>query len=171
MTVVGGGQYILTGGWAYWPVSDVYQITPKWEEWHSVTGKVIHPNDETNRYALVANWEGTEPYIILTLTQDDPDTRVVEADVPTGVPSFRSSIAPSYGWSTSLPLLVEQVVEDDLDDEGDEVWTGKIKVNFTEAVRALLGYDRTGEFCIDMWFEETPDTRLRIAFGTLVFRR
>lgn len=171
MSMVGAGAYLMTGGWSYWPVSDYYSLTPKWDESHSVTGEVVYAADEQNRYALVASWFGDEPYFILTVTEDDPETTEVEEDIPYGVPILTGRIWVPNGWAKEYPLQIDLVVEDELDDDGNEVWTGDVRVLFTDAVRQAVWYDRVAKFVVDLTFEGSTAAAIRLAFGEAVFRR
>jgi hypothetical protein len=164
---MGGGQYLLTGGWSFWPVGDFYQLFPKWDEWFSVTGNVIHSDDEKNRYELVAAYEGPDPYFVLQVTEDDPATTGIEIAVPTGTPQFSVRAWFTHGFGSEATPTVDLVVDDD----DPELWTGKFKISFPSAFRQWAGVGRVVNFSFDFWPQESPYDRVRLAHGTVVFRR
>jgi hypothetical protein len=167
MSIVGAGQYLMTGGWSFWPVGDFYRLEPKWEEWHSVTGNVVHSEDEPNRYELVASFDGPDPFIVLAITNDDPNTLVIEDEtvIPVGTPVFSSRAWKSDGFNEERELGVDLVVN-----ELDE-WIGEFKITFPAALRQWAGPGKVLNFSFDFWTEEEPYVRTRLAHGKVVFRR
>jgi len=168
------GIYALeSGGWAYAPWGDIYALTPLWSDAHGLTGETINVEDEVNRYAIVAQYDapdGIDPFFILTVTEDDPLTKkVIEEDIPTGTPAISTRIWRSYGFNDERNLTVSKITE--LNDLDAEVWTGKFKVSFPPNIRRWVGAGGIAKFSLDFWTTETPETRVRLAFGTVVFRK
>lgn len=172
-TVAGGGQFLLNGGWAYWPISDYYSLVPKWEESHSITGVPVNPDEEPNRYDLVAGYHGEPPFLIVKLTEDNPETEdVVEEAVPAGTPLLSGRVWVPEGFATEYPLTLDLVTDDlDEDPETDETWNGEIRILFPEVARRAIGPNRVANFVFDLGFVEDPYVSIRLAFGTVVFRR
>lgn len=160
MSIVGAGQYLMTGGWSFWPVGDFYQLEPKWEEWFSVSGNVYHTDDEPNRFELLAAYDGPEPFIVLQVTDLDSDL-----DVPSGTPAYATRAWKTAGFNEERELVVA-LVTDDLD-----VWNGKFHITFSDSLRKWAGPNRVLNWAFDFWTEEAPYNRVRLAYGKIVFRR
>lgn len=149
-------------GWSFYPYGDVYSLTPKWHEWHSVTGKVILPEEEENRYELVASKDADNVWFsILVGDFTDPDNPVI----PDTTPVFKSQIVLPYGFGETREFQVDHVV-DDITAE----WTGEVIVTVPKTVRQWIGPDRVADFVIDWWPTGAADQFSRFAYGTLVVR-
>lgn len=166
MSIVGAGQYLMTGGWSFWPVGDFYQLTPKWDEWYSVRGEVFHSDDEPNRYEMVGRYDGPDPYIVLAIAEDDPTTlTVIEEGVPVGTPAWSARCWRSFGFAEERALPADIVI----DTEDD--WVGKFVITFPLEIRQWVGPGAVLNFAFDFWVEEEPQNRVRLAYGKIVFRK
>lgn len=155
-------QYSTGGlGWAFWPSSDRYSLVPKWDEWHGISGKVVHPEEESNRYTLVASAHG-EAYFLVTVMYNDDDLGPV---VPGGTPVFDGKAAVPFGFNKSWALTVDAVVDD-----VTALWTGEVLVRLPQEMRDELGVGTVADFYVDWWPEEEPNDRTRISYGTMVLR-
>jgi len=161
-------DYLVTGGWAYAPIGDIYPLVPIWSESHSVTGEAINAADEQNYYSLVCPYYADiDPYFVVQITEDDLSTEEIEEDVPAGAVATSAWCWRPYGWADEQQVLVQQVMTGVAP---DEVWTGKFKVTFTQAVRKAIGPNTLAKFAFDFWIEGDLE-RARLAFGDVVFRR
>ena len=161
-------DYLVTGGWAYAPIGDIYPLEPIWTESHAVSGETVNDEDERNHYSMVAAYvSDIDPYFILQVTQDDPDTDEIEQDVPTGEVNTEARLWLPFGFEREHSLLVERIVSGTAP---DEVWTGKFKITFTKAVRVAIGPDVVARLAIDFWMTGDLE-RIRLAYGDVVFRR
>jgi hypothetical protein len=157
-------QYSTGGlGWAFWPSSDRYSLIPKWSEWHGISGKVAHPEEESNRYTLVAHYTG-EAYFLIDVKYYDPDLE--EYVVPDGTAVFEGKVSLPFGFNKTWDLTVDAVVDDVTD-----LWTGEVLVRVPQAVREAIGPGTVADFYVDWWPSEEPNDRTRIAYGTVVLRR
>jgi len=161
-------DYLVTGGWAYAPIGDVYPLEPIWSESHGVTGETINVADEQNYYSLVCPYYADmDPYFIVQVTEDDPDTEEIEEDVPTDPVGTAAKLWRPWGFSLEYPVQIDQVMTGTAP---DETWTGKFKVTFTEDVRQAIGPNTLAKFAFDFWIVGDME-RIRLAFGDVVFRK
>lgn len=149
-------------GWSFYPYGDVYSLIPRWEEWHSVTGRVVDPAEELNRFELIAKQEAADSFFVCQLGDfTDPDNPVI----PDVIPVFSSRVWLQYGFTENKTLSPDYVIDD-----VTGLWNGKVVVTIPLAVRRWIGPDRVAEFVVDWWPEDTPDDVSRFAHGTLVTR-
>ena len=161
-------DYLVTGGWAYAPIGDVYPLEPMWGESHGVTGETINVEDEQNYYSLVMAYHSdVDPYFVVKITEDLLETDEVEEIVPTDPVSTSARIWIPWGWAQEYPVMIEKIMTGV---DPDETWTGKFKVTFTEAVRKAIGPNTLAKFAFDFWFDGDVE-RIRLAFGDVVFRK
>src|SRR5262245_39378273 len=161
-------DYLVTGGWSYAPIGDIYPLEPIWSESHSVTGETVNPEDEANYYSMVAAYVSTiDPYFLLQVTEDNPDTSEIEEDVPTGEVMTEARLWLPWGFETEYELLTQKIMTGTAP---DETWTGKFKITFTQGVRTAIGPDTVAKLAVDFWVEGDLE-RIRLAFGDVVFRR
>lgn len=161
-------DYLVTGGWAYAPIGDVYPLEPIWSESHAVTGETINVGDEANHYSMVAAYvSDLDPYFVLQVTEDDPDTEEIEEGVPSGEVHTEARLWLPFGFEDERSMLVEKIVTGTAP---NEVWGGKFKVTFTKAVRMAIGPDVIARFAVDFWIAGDLE-RIRLAYGDVVFRR
>jgi hypothetical protein len=162
-------DYLVTGGWAYAPIGDVYPLEPIWSESHGVTGDTVNVADEQNYYSMVCPYYADiDPYFIVQITEDDLSTEdVVEEGVPAGAVATSAWCWLPWGFHQEHQVLVQQVMSGEAP---DEVWTGKFKVTFEKPLRQAIGPNTLAKFAFDFWIEGDLE-RARLAFGDVVFRR
>lgn len=162
-------DYLVTGGWAYAPIGDVYPLEPVWGESHGVSGEVINSDDEQNYYSMVAAYVSDEdPYFVLQVTEDDPlTTDTIEEDVPTGEVNTAARLWLPWGWKEMRQLLVQKIMTGTAP---NETWTGKFKISFTQQVRTAVGPNSLAKLAVDFWMTGDLE-RIRLAYGDVVFRR
>lgn len=148
------------GHWAYWPSSDRYQLTPKWDEWHADTDRTVQPGDEKNRLELVGDWWADNIDFTMTL-RDASDQH--NPQVPEDEPELISRVWATRGWLRENRMLIEKVYEDD-------VWNGDLIARFGP-IKEWLGHSVPHEFTIDALFPERDNERVRIGYGTITLRR
>lgn len=146
--------------WAYWPSSDKYMLTPKWEEFHADSDATVRPTDEPNRLELVGNWWSDDVFFTLAL-RDTTDTN--DPKIPEEEPTIRTRMWLEEGWAKITTLSVVLVQE-----EGE--WNGDVKIDVTSDVRTWLGHGNIADFTIDAQFPSSTE-EIRIAYGTLLLRR
>jgi hypothetical protein len=161
-------DYLVTGGWAYAPMGDIYPLEPVWSESHSTTGEAINPEDEQNYYSMVCPYYAdTDPFFVVKVTEDLLTTDEVEEIVPADPVMTSAWIWSPYGFSQEYQVLVEKIMTGVAP---DETWTGKFKVTFTQAVRKAIGPNTLAKFAFDFWISGDME-RIRLAFGDVVFRK
>jgi hypothetical protein len=161
-----------SSSWAFWPVGDRYQLSPKWEESHADTDSTVRPQDEKNRLELVGDYRASVVYFILQLRDmNDPKNPVV----PSEEPSVEVFLEREEGWIDSrmlTPVLVQETAEpDDLEPNPQPTWNGDVRIDIGEATRAWLGYERPVSITIDAAFPTDDPERIRVGYGSLVLRR
>src|SRR5213596_3351296 len=98
----------LTGGlgWSFWPYGDVYSLIPKWKEWHSVTGRAISPDEEENRFELVARKNSQDSFFVVQVGDfTDPSNPII----PLATPAFTSRVWLPFGYGEDRALDVDYV--------------------------------------------------------------
>jgi hypothetical protein len=149
-------------GWSFWPYGDVYSLVPKWHEWHSVTGRVIEPGEEQNRFELVARRDAQDAFFVVQVGDfTDPASPVI----PVGTPAFSSRVWLPFGFYETKTLLPDWV-QDDI----TGLWNGKVAVTIPLDVRQWIGEDQVAEFVIDWWPTDAVNDIHRFAHGTIVVR-
>jgi len=156
---------------AYWPVGDVYQLTPKWRESHTDTDHTVRPQDEINRLELVGDYGASEVWFtIILMDLSDPENPVV----PSEIPAIFATLTRAEGWLDFKALTPTFVMELPEPIEGEpeptvEVWTGEVDFNVTPH-KAWIGPNRIVNLTIDAEFPSEAPERVRPGYGTLVLR-
>lgn len=157
-------QYVTGGSNIFWPIGDVFPLTPSWVELNAPESLTANLTDEqTVYYDLVIPW-GTEYGATINLvdagellTDDSDDT------VPTGFTEIRSRIWKDWGWSGQEHAWSwEQILND------DDEWEGDVRVWVPREMHPLLGDRVVWKFSIDAMFGDDPT---RSMMGSLVVRR
>jgi len=155
---------------AYWPVGDVYQLTPKWREHHTDVDNTVRPLDEANRLEIVGDYGASENWFSITmLDMTDPDNPVPPAEIP-GITAY---LTRSEGWLESQEIeavfvMVPVYIEGDPVPVGEE-WGGEVAFDVT-ALKEWIGIHRIVDITIDAEFPSTAPERMRPGYGTLVLR-
>lgn len=133
----------LLPGQAYWPMGDIYPLTPQWGELHAPRSLVVGPESAITYDMLVPygfDWNMTVTLTdlgdVLDLTWWYPgDDAVAAADdtVPSGFVRCESSITRAWGWSGPQRFTITQVLDD------DDLWTGGLKVSVPLALQNQIG--------------------------------
>jgi hypothetical protein len=155
---------------AYWPVGDVYQLTPKWREHHTDTDNTTRPQDEINRLEIVGDYGASViSFTITMLDLSDPDNPVP----PSEFPNIFARLTSTEGWLESQAIdgtfiMVPVFVEGDPEPVG-EAWGGDIMFDVS-IYREWIGIHRIVDVTIDAEFPSDAPERLRAGYGTLVLR-
>ncbi|MBA2389114.1 MAG: hypothetical protein H0V67_02555 [Geodermatophilaceae bacterium] len=147
-------------GWTFWPSSDIYQLTPKWSEGKSISGKVLYPEEEPNRFSLKGRYNSEPSFFVIDLAQAESDDLLP----PVGTPVFTSRIWLGHGFSESRQFAFETIM-----DSVTGLWNGEVKISTPTAVQKWMGVDRVAEFTVDFWLTQAPTEITRVAYGDLVF--
>lgn len=158
--------------WAFWPVGDRYQLTPKWGESHADTDSTVRPRDEKNRLDLVGDYRASSVSFTLQLRDlTDPKNPIV----PTEVPALDAFLEQREGWVATLPLtpvLVMETAAPTLEVPNPlPVWNGDVLITIDSAARAWIGYAKPVSITIDAEFPSDAPERIRVGYGSLVLRR
>jgi hypothetical protein len=149
---------------AYWPVGDVYQLTPKWRESHTDVDNTVRPQDEINRLEIVGDYGASEIWFSITMMDmTDPDNPVP----PTEVPSIFANLTKPEGWMDYQSI--EPVFVMVPDEVMGEVWGGEVKFNVA-GVKEWIGIHSVVNLTIDAEFPSDAPERIRAGYGTLVLR-
>jgi hypothetical protein len=158
--------------WAFWPVGDRYQLSPKWKERYTDFDNTVSPRDEVNRLDLVGAYWATDVWFILQL-RDMSDPKAPK--VPDEVPLLTALVWKQDQWLSERSLPFELVMETpeptDEDPSPEPVWTGDVKITVEPALRDWLGDGTPARFSVDAEFPSQAPERVRAAYGTLVLRR
>jgi hypothetical protein len=159
---VSSPQYVtVMTPWGFFPVSDVYSVIPKWEESHAVTSDVVYDDDAPNYYAIIADLEAPETYLVISMLDvTDPDNPIPPAPSAT----VQATIWQMEGWMEERLLETSLVIE-------ATVWNGDIKVVIPLAIREWIGLHQCAKFNVDVTLSTEPDRPYRLAYGTVAVRR
>ena len=155
---------------AYWPVGDVYQLTPKWRESHTDTDHTVRPQDEVNRLEVVGDYGAREIWFTITMMDmTDPAHPVV----PSEIPVITAHLSRSEGWLDYKEIEPYFIMVVPVPTEEDpfpvEVWGGDISF-YVEDIKEWIGIHRIVNITINAEFPSDSPARLRAGYGTLVLR-
>ena len=160
-----------THSWAFWPVGDRYQLTPKFGEKYVDTDSTVRPQDEDNRLDLVGDFGASEVSWTMELRDmTDPDLPVV----PNEEPEITAIMAKVEGWIDAKILTAELIMEtaEVTIEEPDPqpVWNGDVKFTLDRTLLDWVGHSRPAKLTIDAEFPTDAPERIRIGYGSLVLR-
>lgn len=161
-----------TSSWAFWPVGDRYQLTPKFSEKYADTDSTVRPQDEKNRLSLVGDWGASAVSFTMQLRDmKDPKNPVVPSEEPT----IFAKAEKVSGWIDQRTLtytLVQETPEatDEFPDPQPE-WNGDIEFVLSDEVRAWIGHSNPVYVVIDAEFPTDAPQRIRVGYGSLVLRK
>lgn len=161
-----------TSSWAFWPVGDRYQLTPKFGEKYVDTDSTVRPQDEDNRLSLVGDWGAS----VVTFTQElrdmtDPKNPVV----PTEEPAVFATMEKTQGFidlrSVPFELIMETAEATEEEPDPQPVWNGDIKFTLDSEMKDWVGHSIPVSVTIDVEFPTDAPERIRVGYGSLVLRR
>ena len=161
-----------TLSWAFWPVGDRYQLTPKFGEKYVDTDSTVRPKDEINRLDLVGGYSSSEVSWIMELRDmTDPKDPII----PSEEPALFCTLEKTEGWielrSLAAELLMETAEVSAENPNPVPTWTGDVKYILDPAMMKWVGYDRPVKLTIDAEFPTDAPERLRVGYGQIVLRR
>ena len=161
---MGFPQYVtVMTPWGWYPVGDVYSVTPKWSESHAVTGDVIYDADAPDHaYDFVFDIAAAESSFTFSMMDTtDPDNPVPMAETA----EVTSAVWQLEGWQETR-ALEPTILLDDAD-----LWTGEVKTVVPLDVREWIGLHQVAKFNVDVILPDEPDRPYRMAYGTIAVRR
>ena len=156
---------------SYWPVGDVYSLTPKWREHHTDVDNTVRPQDEANRLEIVGDYGASEIWFSITMMDyTDPDNPVP----PTEIPNIYAYLTRAEGWMELQQIepvfvMVPLMSDDEVPVIIGEVWGGEISFNLSP-VKGWIGIHSIVNLTIDAEFPSRTPERIRAGYGTVVLR-
>jgi hypothetical protein len=155
---------------AYWPVGDVYQLTPKWRESHTDVDNTVRPQDEINRLEIVGDYGASEIWFTITMMDMTDPAHPVP---PLETPAIFAHLSRSEGWLDYREIEPYFVMAAPPPTEEDPYplvsWGGDISFYVTE-LKEWIGVHRIVNITIDAEFPSEAPERVRAGYGTLVLR-
>jgi len=169
----------LPPGAGYWPIGDIYPLTPQWAELHTSQG--ILPVDEA---PLVHNhiipygfdWSVTVELTDLgTLLNTYPSwypnaaafaaAAAVDDTTPTGYVRTESVISKSWGWSNYYSFVVTQLLDT------NSAWNGQLKLTVPVSLQDKLGFGEAWSFRVRVILNDgVADYPVYVMLGNLAVR-